>query len=317
MGSTRNQTAAIRPDAMDWSAGNRDRIERLCERARELAASAEKMLAVFDFAGTLIVNDLGDKIYHHQAENLDFKFDDPGFLSAVQFKDYGAKVMAARDRVIKGGEPATLFRDQCLTLYLAMLEDKGPMMAYPFVTRLLSGFTEQEVRDMADRVIEEQEAATISREELVLPEGRRLDFRQGIRLSRPVAGLMTRLKAEGALVCVISGTSEIVVDRFLKRHGLEVDVLIGMKTHIVDGKLTDRIVRPPTISEGKLEIVMNRFGRLPDFAAGDSPFDVPLLRAAGRNVLLVDQSQGMFRDQEVLDEAASRGWMVQVFGQGG
>jgi len=287
----------------EWSPGNRGRLDRFLDWTRRRTSAGHTVVAAFDFDQTLIVNDLGDAVFYYMIEHQDFRFEDPGFLSAIDHRDYRRVVLESRND--RTGER---FRDAFLSLYFSLLAEKGKEVAYPFATRIMSGWTPEEIRGMADRVIAREEAAPLGSEHIVLKNGGPVQMRRGIRLIAPMADLLRRLREAGAQVHVVTGTCQIVTERYVARRALAVDSVIGMRTEIRKGRLTDRIAPPSTVGEGKLDAVMQRFGRAPDLAAGDSGSDLALMRAATGEAICVETDGSSIRE-----EAISRDWIVQRF----
>lgn len=127
-----------------------------------------------------------------------------------------------------------------------------------------------------------------------------------IRLVPEMQDLVGALHEAGWEVWVVTASATPVVRGVCPRYGIAPERILGMNPGVgADGRYTAEVTEPVTFREGKLLALRARTGRDPDFAAGDSPSDLALLRAA-RRVLLVDRG-----DPAMRDEARARGWWIQ------
>ena len=120
------------------------------------------------------------------------------------------------------------------------------------------GLTEAEVERAAIRYFDQHCVANI------FPEMREL------------VGL---LQQQGSDVWAVSSTNEWVIRAAMRHFGIPAEKIIAASVHIVDGIITDRLVRVPS-GEGKPEAIMQVIGRTPDAAFGNSVWDVQMLLLA-------------------------------------
>lgn len=156
------------------------------------------------------------------------------------------------------------------------------------VGTLVAGRTEREARQLALDA---------------LFEGER-DGHLGVR--EPMRELVWALQRHGWEVWVVTASAEVLVQAVAERMGIGPDRVIGMRTPLLpDGRYGSEVAEPVTYREGKLDALRMATGRDPDFAAGDSRSDQPMM-AAARYALLLDRGDAGLRA-----DAELAGWWIQ------
>lgn len=89
---------------------------------------------------------------------------------------------------------------------------------------------------------------------------------------------LARALAEKHRVWILTGSPELLGWAVAPRIGIP--NVIGLRTEMVGGRLTDQVIPPVTIATGKVTAAWVALGRRPVFAIGDSPWDLPLLHHA-------------------------------------
>lgn len=132
-------------------------------------------------------------------------------------------------------------------------------------------------------------------------------LREGkLRVVPEMQELVAALHEAGWEVWVVTASAAPVVRCVSHHYGIEPHRIIGMSPVMgPDGRYTAEVLEPVTYREGKLEALRTCAHCDPTLAAGDSPSDLALLRAA-RHGLLVDRGNTALRE-----EARTRGWWVQ------
>jgi len=120
------------------------------------------------------------------------------------------------------------------------------------------GLTEAEVQRAADRFFEEYFVQQI------FPEMR---------------GLVHRLQEAGCEVWAVSSTNEWVIRAGMRHFGIPDDKILGAAVRVVNGLITDRLIRVPS-GEGKPRAIHAALGRAPDAAFGNSIWDAAMLGIA-------------------------------------
>jgi HAD superfamily phosphoserine phosphatase-like hydrolase len=172
--------------------------------------------------------------------------------------------------------------------YFALLEAHGRTVAYPQITRWWAGWTPDTLRERFAALVEP-----------ILAAGE-------VRWREDVVALVRALRVRGVGILVVTASPALLVARMAARLGLPEDTILGMRLVLgPDGRFTDEVVEPQTWGDGKRLALLERLGRAPDFVAGDSSSDAPMMRIAER-ALLVDGHDAALRA-----EAVARGWWVQ------
>jgi phosphoserine phosphatase len=91
--------------------------------------------------------------------------------------------------------------------------------------------------------------------------------------------LVRRLRDTGCDVWAVSSTNEWVIQAAMPHFGIPEDRILAAAARIVDGKITDRLLRVPT-GEGKPKAIHEAIRRAPDAAFGNSIWDVQMLGIA-------------------------------------
>lgn len=152
---------------------------------------------------------------------------------------------------------------------------------------------------VAGRRQDEVAALTSTALERGLSEGR-------LRLVPEMQQLVSALHEAGWEVWVVTASAAPVVRCVSHLYGIAPERVVGMSPAVdPDGRYTAHVLEPVTYREGKLAALRLHAGCDPVLAAGDSPSDLAMMRAA-RHAILVDRGDAALRD-----EARERGWWVQ------
>ncbi len=120
------------------------------------------------------------------------------------------------------------------------------------------GLTEAEVQGAANRYFDEYFVRQI------FPEMR---------------DLVGRLQESGCAVWAVSSTNEWVVRAGMRHCGIPEEKILAAAARVVDGRITDRLVRVPT-GRDKPKAIHTAIGRTPDVAFGNSIWDAAMLGIA-------------------------------------
>ncbi len=156
---------------------------------------------------------------------------------------------------------------------------------------LVHGRTEEDVRDAVEAAFRRG-----------IDEGR-------IAVRPAIRELVAAMTQRGWEVWIVTASPTPVVQTVAAGYGIAPDRVLGMTSprgH--DGRFLPSLVPPVTYREGKLDAFLEKTGRPPTFAAGDSEGDLWLLQAA-RYALVIDR--GPRADAGLLRQAGASGWWVQ------
>lgn len=91
--------------------------------------------------------------------------------------------------------------------------------------------------------------------------------------------LVTMLQGAGCDVWAVSSTNEWVIQAGMKHFGIPEERILAAAVRVIDGKITDRLLRVPS-GEGKPKAIHEAIRRAPDAAFGNSIWDAAMLGIA-------------------------------------
>ena len=288
-----------------WTPENHRRLTEFLDRF-DVSNPGEAPVAVFDFDNTIVRGDTGSEFYLDTIERLLLRDDDPGLRRVVDALGDGERILDLQGRARRGRGAMEDFRAAMIGLYHRIYDAKGIHVAYPWVTQVLAGTPEREVRARARALAERDRAIPIELFRLPAERGGPSLYCRGGKPFEEAADLVEVLAAHGFEVHVVTGTCGIVVEEFVRAFGLPVAGVHGMELEIEGGVLTDRVVFPATVGGGKLDRVRERIGRRPVLAAGDGPSDLAMMFYARDLTICVGEP-----DTEVGRIASEKRWLLQ------
>ena len=288
-----------------WTAGNHARLLDFLRRY-EGDARDEAPVAVFDFDNTVVRGDTGSEFYLDTVERLALRDEEPALRRVIDVLGDGDRILDLQRRAREGRGPLEDFRAAMIGLYLRVYRAKGFQVAYPWVTRVLAGTPEREVRARARALAERDRATPFELFRLPAEGGGDSVYCRGGKPFEEAADLLAVLADRGFEVHVVTGTCGIVVEEYVQAFGLPVARVHGMELEVEGGVLTDRVVAPITVGGGKRDRVRARIGRRPLLAAGDGPTDLAMMRDARDLAIYVGEP-----DTEAGRVAVGKGWIVQ------
>ena len=114
-------------------------------------------------------------------------------------------------------------------------------------------------------------------------------------------------------IFVISASPKWIVEEALSYYNLPIHQTIGVQTKIVNGKITDQILLPPPIKEGKVKAFLNTTcNTYPFFVSSNSISDLSILKSATHIRWVVTKAQKKERqyhsEQKILAIAKEQNW---------
>lgn len=125
-----------------------------------------------------------------------------------------------------------------------------------------------------------------------------------------MAGLVHGLEAHGFEVWIVSASNEWSIKAAAPSMGVAPDRAIGIATAVRDGVITAEAIRPVPSEAGKVEVIRQRIGAMPELACGDSLGDLAMLESAEQPLVVGRHDQP---GTSLLRVAAERGWPVNLF----
>lgn len=100
------------------------------------------------------------------------------------------------------------------------------------------------------------------------------------------------LHNKGVQIYVVSASPEWVVQEAIRHYALPIDHVIGVKTQIEEGLISDKLEYPLPIAAGKVSAFLNQSKHnYPFFASGNTVSDIDLLELATHFKLVVGSAQ--------------------------
>lgn len=185
--------------------------------------------------------------------------------------------------------------------YYEKVEKEGGKSAYPWVVSLMAGMKEGDVYALCQQAIQTEFKKETGKKNLG-----GVQVAQGLRLYPEMKKLMERMKRTHFEIWVISASNRWVVETVIKELKLPVDHFVGMAVEVKTGVLTDIPVKPQPVGPGKWEVIEQKICRPPNFVAGDSASDFPMMENATEIALFIDHGNPRARSH-----AEKMGWLIQ------
>ena len=268
------------------------------------------MAAVFDFDNTCTYRDVGKAVLQFQFDGLYFQLPPEQF--AGLFPD---------SQVHISGTPLKLIKNRILLLYKKLWpfikenqqqlvahqpehvefrhlflwycvearrhSELGPRYTLPLMARLLAGYTTDEVKDLTRQALsaalQEPIATDIRRITSCAPIGSiEVQHATGLRVQCEIIDLMEQLKRCGIRCCIISASTEWVVEAAVKHLGFPItpDNIYGIRVQLEGGnRLSTNLPTgyPVTYREGKAKVIRELIDATPVIIAGDAVTDYEML----------------------------------------
>jgi HAD superfamily phosphoserine phosphatase-like hydrolase len=122
--------------------------------------------------------------------------------------------------------------------------------------------------------------------------------------------LIKGLRGAGVEVWLVSASNGWVIEAAAPFVGADEKHVLGIRVEVAGGVLTDRVVHPVTCQAGKVDAIMKRIGRKPDFAFGDSLGDLEMLEHAKVPLVIGRHDKP---NAELPKIARDRGWAFHAF----
>jgi len=311
------QPAASPEDLLpgNWEAGVKAGLIKLVMANGEGGDNYDKNnppVAAIDFDNTCIRGDIGRAFYDWMVTERKILFNDEIFAALPGDKREGIKKAWKKLKKIPEDQQAgsvelQAFRKQMHQAYWSLCYDTPPEKCYPWQVRFYAGYTPDEVRGMAEGVMEAQLKKPMGSEPIKAGPNDQAPAitSTGIRIHPEIKNLISLLEKRGFDVWIISAGPEWVVEGAAKSFGVKPDRVIGMRAKLEEGKLTSQIEPPPTFRQGKVKAIEKFIGKKPLLAVGDSWTDAEMLEYAA-HALLIDRGYA-----DLKKKAVDSGWWIQ------
>jgi phosphoserine phosphatase len=238
-------------------------------------ASRQRPTAVFDCDGTVIRGDVGEAMLYYQIEHFLFKVSPatvwPDHPERNELDDLFRQLAAARPEERYAHPAFHPFADSILHWYFGQINDGKVEKACADIVRLFTGYALAEVREIADRVFEDERSASVTSRRLgsrILPKGVRY-IKESVDLIRE----LQRLKFH---IWAVSGSNKWSVEPVFRQLGIGPEFVIGIELEEENDVLTPRAKSPVPIRENKVHAFERHTTAVPVLVASDSRNDIPL-----------------------------------------
>jgi phosphoserine phosphatase len=208
------------------------------------------------------------------------------------------------DGTVLGQAPHYL-ADECMYMYAKHHPEKNPELikkmgemrnvAIPYVrgrVEYLSGESVEALRQMGQKCFDD-----LYNEKIFVP----------------MRDLICQLKHHGFEVWVVTGSPEVLYQQFLSR-GLNIPItnIVGVKSVVRGGVITDEIVPPVPQDHGKKEAIETFIQDHPLLVAGNSRGDKEMIEYSRGLKMIVNPDEHIAPDQKqsIADYAKSQGWLI-------
>jgi len=208
------------------------------------------------------------------------------------------------DGTVLGQAPHYL-ADECMYMYAKAHPDQNPELlekmgkmrnvAIPYVrgrVEYLAGETVESLRQMGQKCFDQLYSE---------------------KIFTPMRDLIGQLQNNGFEVWVVTGSPEVLYQQFLSKElGIPITHVVGVKSVVRGGRITNEIVPPVPQDHGKKEAIETFIQDRPLFVAGNSRGDKEMIEHSRGLRMIVNPDEHIAPDQtqSIADYAKSQGWLI-------
>jgi phosphoserine phosphatase len=316
----KKQTTDTSQDSLldGWEADVRDNLKELISAKGNKSSSYDKTtppVVVFDFDNTCIRGDFGRAFFDWMITERKLQLT-PETTKALPENKREAISAAWKELQQspqeKQATSKTLqkFRKLMHQAYWSLCNQAVDENCYPWQVRFYAGNTPGDVTDMAKKVFLKELSRPLGSEQIRIDEKDQAPAitSTGIRIHQEIGQLISLLTKNGFEIWIVTAGPEYVVKGAAEHFSITPDQVLGMRTKIVDNKLTVEIDPPPTYRQGKVDAIKKHIGRVPVLALGDSWTDAEMLEYA-ENAILIDRGYADLKKKAV----ESKWWIQPTF----
>ncbi len=273
---------------------------------------ADPPIAVFDFDHTCIHGDIGKTFYDWMIRNDNLDYSQK--ILDIFPNGKGAVVQTMINRLNKHPPDARAkskikqeLLDTMHQIYWNLCDDPRFDKCFPWQVRFYAGWQPKQIADMAERVMRTALSLPVQTDFPTPPNQNTRSSNQGgsIRIYNEIRTLITTMKQAGFQVWIVSAGPQWVVEGAARFFDVVPPFVIGMRTKIVQSRITTHIDPPPTYKQGKVAAIRRYIGKQPLLAVGDSWSDAEMLMHAEHG-LLIDRGSPDLRQK-----AEESSWWIQ------
>ncbi len=126
--------------------------------------------------------------------------------------------------------------------------------------------------------------------------------------------LLHFLKEKNIFIYVVTASLTWLVEQTIEKYRLPVDKVLGVATHVENGKITSKLIEPLTYGLGKQEaLLLATNQKKPLLAAGNSPSDLSLLEIAKISLVVSSadaKNENYSFEQEMKSHVEKNNWIL-------
>lgn len=279
-----------------WTPAARQAIAKLVEvRGSSAAAYNENVppVAVIGFDRLGADGDVSEAVFYRLVTEVEFKFSDDfwkqvpiGFGRQRLRADY--EMFSTQPKKLWPTQPEYLdFRKRFLDGYQRICAETGVKECRGYLAALLFGFTADDARGYADRVLAD-EAKEKPRVELIGDsdtDPQPVRWKRGYALRPQISRLIAVLRENGFDVWVLGLDAQPLLLSEAVPAGVDASRCLGIDQHTERSRFNGRLKEPIPIRVGAIDALQAMVGRRPNFAIGSwAPFADLLLYADGLSI---------------------------------
>lgn len=269
------------------------------------------MVAVFDFDNTCTYRDVGNAVFRFQLAGLHFQLS-PFQLSelfpknqeticGISFEQIKARILSLYSKLwpfiqndqqkqILNKQEHTEFQDLFFWYYREARKEEnlGPLYTLPLMSRLLAGYTTEQVENLTYRALlsAQQEPVYVNTKSTTtccesIDTIIQVEYATGLQVHTEIIDLMDQLRHCAIRSCIVSASTEWVVKAAVKHLGFPVEQkdIFGIRVQLEEDMLTTKLADdyPVTYRTGKVEIINKEICAAPVLIAGDAVTDYEML----------------------------------------
>ena len=133
------------------------------------------------------------------------------------------------------------------------------------------------------------------------------------KIYEPMRDMINQLKANNFEIWIITASPEGMYQQFLSKElNIPITNIVGIKSTIRGGIITDEIVYPIPQDHGKKEAIETFVQDVPLLVAGNSRGDKEMIEHSGRLKMIINPDEHIAPDQteSISDYAKKNGWLI-------
>lgn len=285
-----------------WAAPVRARIEAVIRaHGRPDLPLQERPLAVLDFEGTCVRNELGEALLVAAIERRALVVGEslfasvPPELGLEELRRHAARVAElppdTSPAELERSPAFVAWRAGLVRVYRELRAREGGAAGAAWLATTLAGLTARDVRALAQEALTAELRRPLARRTLATAADGSVALARaaGIRYPDEMRDLVAALQRHGFDVWVVSATNQWTVEVGVQPLGIAPHHVVGARLAAdPDGRLLPEIVPPLPWGPGKVAAVRTFIGRPPTLVIGDGAADRELLGTATALAVLIE-----------------------------